>query len=123
MSTLHVKGPVTKSRRKDDLKAIALALGLSDVGIIPELVERINSYLASNPELAADPRFQGLFSYRNAALETSRKKENPKTSADKEAEDLFEQQKQVSTATGYYLEFKIFELFVFMSMCLVQTRH
>ncbi|KIJ44596.1 hypothetical protein M422DRAFT_143058, partial [Sphaerobolus stellatus SS14] len=53
--------PLSRYKRKDDLKDIAACLGLDLNGKIPELTSRIKAHLDSNSVLQANPRFCGLF--------------------------------------------------------------
>ncbi|KAJ2911402.1 hypothetical protein MD484_g9012, partial [Candolleomyces efflorescens] len=77
-------GPVSaKSSRKDNLVAIAHSLGLDGVGTKEVLVSRIAGHLHSNPGLAQDLRFQGLFIGRA----NNPKGAELKKSADKARED------------------------------------
>lgn len=58
-------GSLTKSRRKDDLEDIAVALALPEGGKKDEIFERITAHFERHPELKADPRFKGLFNSRH----------------------------------------------------------
>ena len=93
-------GPV-KDLRKRVLVSIATALALPTEGKKDNLIERINSHLAQNAELADNPRFQGLFSYRPERKNPSK---YTKTSLDKAAEDRVEEEKAAQAAiaaSGY----------------------
>ncbi|KAH9032703.1 hypothetical protein EDB85DRAFT_1820094, partial [Lactarius pseudohatsudake] len=57
-------GPLNKSRRKEDLEDIAIALALPESGKKDELVDRILSHFEKNPVLKTEPRFEGLFGSR-----------------------------------------------------------
>ncbi|KAF8484286.1 hypothetical protein JB92DRAFT_3029835 [Gautieria morchelliformis] len=52
--------PLTAYKRKDDLKGVAAALGLSETGTIPQLSARIKKHLEDNPAVASSYRFSGL---------------------------------------------------------------
>ena len=49
------------SYKKDDLKALALSLALSDKGTNQELLSRIQDYFDAHPDLKNNTRFSGLF--------------------------------------------------------------
>ncbi|KAI9436572.1 hypothetical protein H4582DRAFT_2058509 [Lactarius indigo] len=57
-------GPLNKSRRKEDLEDIAIALALPEGGKKDELIERITNHFEKHPALKTDPRFEGLFGSR-----------------------------------------------------------
>jgi hypothetical protein len=57
-------GPLNKSRRKEDLKDIAAALNLLDVGKKDHLLDRIFKHFNEHPDLKTSPRFEGLFNPR-----------------------------------------------------------
>lgn len=57
-------GPLNKSRRKEDLEDIAIALALPEGGKKDELVERIAGHFEKYPALKTDSRFEGLFGSR-----------------------------------------------------------
>lgn len=57
-------GPLNKSRRKQDLKDIANALALLDVGKKDHLLDRISKHFNEHPDLKTSPRFEGLFNPR-----------------------------------------------------------
>jgi hypothetical protein len=97
---LPFQGPLSKSR-KADLEAIADALQVSKEGTKPILVTRIQDHFKGHPELAADPLFQNLFVYRSASSGSSGNAQGKKTSADKAAEDIVEENKKDIAATGY----------------------
>ena len=85
--SVHLVGPISKQCKKAELQVIARALGMMDSGTVPALVLAIKAHLEQHPHLSEDPQFQGLFQYRPRASAKQ------KTSADKAAEDLFEQGK------------------------------
>lgn len=72
-ATRILKGPVTKSRKKDDLIEIAYSLSITecaepseadelrDMGTVAQLIERIQAFLARHPDLKNDDRFVRLF--------------------------------------------------------------
>ncbi|KAJ7110995.1 hypothetical protein C8R44DRAFT_799790 [Mycena epipterygia] len=89
-----VTGPVAKSRKKADLQNIADALGLDTAGTIDVLVLRIRAYMDANTAvLNGMPRFTGLFTFKSAPKAA---KQDKKTSADKDAEDVAENLKSKS---------------------------
>ena len=49
------------SYKKGDLRALAVALVLSDKGTNAELVSRIKDHLDQHPELRSNQRFSGMF--------------------------------------------------------------
>ena len=100
MSTFQ--GPINSKSKKEDLIAVASALEINVAGTNKELISRINTHLHGHPELANNPRFQGLFSYW--AQPTSSKKQMKKSS-DKTAEDDQEQEtgKNQPTACVFFL--------------------
>ena len=57
-------GPLNKTRRKEDLEDIAVALALPDGGKKDELLERISNYFEEHPDQKTTPRFEGLFNAR-----------------------------------------------------------
>jgi hypothetical protein len=56
--------PVSAYKKKDDLRALAGALGLSQEGNCDDLSTRIKTCLSVTPDLVNDPRFSGLFASR-----------------------------------------------------------
>ncbi|CAL1710819.1 unnamed protein product [Somion occarium] len=99
----HVVGPINNKRKKAHLQAITLALGIDDNGKVLELVDRINRHIKEHhAHLSIDPRFQKLFVYRPDTVSSTKadSKETGKTSADRTAEDLAEQQKAAQEPTG-----------------------
>ena len=76
------------SYKKDDLKALAIALGLSDNnGTNTQLLSRIEDHFKAHPELKKNSRFSGLFnrasqSGRHAAPNLNRAALNILTSHD-----------------------------------------
>jgi hypothetical protein len=92
-----LKGPILKSRKKAELQDIADALGLDSSGKNESLATRIHDALDANKKAWAEiPRFSGLYTFKSAP-----KSKNPKTSADKAAEDISEKAKKLKAATGY----------------------
>jgi hypothetical protein len=92
-----LKGPILKSRKKAELQDIADALGLDSSGKNESLATRIHAALDANKKAWAEiPRFSGLYTFKSAP-----KSKNPKTSADKAAEDISEKAKKPKAATGY----------------------
>ena len=57
-------GPLNKSRRKEELEDIAVALALPESGKKDELLERICNHFDTHPELKTTVRFEGLFNSR-----------------------------------------------------------
>jgi hypothetical protein len=57
-------GPLNKTRRKEELEDIAVALALPDSGKKDELLERISRHFEEHPDLKTTPRFEGLFNLR-----------------------------------------------------------
>ena len=57
-------GPLNKSRRKEDLKDLAAALNLLEVGKKNHLLDRIFKHFNEHPDLKTSPRFEGLFNPR-----------------------------------------------------------
>jgi hypothetical protein len=53
------------SYKKGDLRALAVALVLSDKGTNAELISRIKDHLDQHPELQSNQRFSGLFPKQN----------------------------------------------------------
>jgi hypothetical protein len=53
------------SYKKGDLRALAVALALSDKGTNAELMSRIKAHLDQHPELQSNQRFSGLFPKQN----------------------------------------------------------
>ena len=49
------------SYKKNDFRALAIALGLSDKGTNTELSSRIKGHLDQHPDLHSNPRFAGLY--------------------------------------------------------------
>jgi hypothetical protein len=49
------------SYKKDDLRALAIALSISDKGTNNDLSARINNHFQANPDLQRNSRFLGLF--------------------------------------------------------------
>lgn len=94
------QGPINSKSKKDDLIAVASALEINKAGTNKDLIARINAHLRDHPELANDPRFQGLFSYR--AQPTSSQKQLKKSS-EKAAEDDQEQETGKNQPTAYVL--------------------
>ncbi|KAJ7105225.1 hypothetical protein C8R44DRAFT_806823 [Mycena epipterygia] len=89
-----VTGPVAKSRKKADLQNIADALGLDTAGTFDVLVLRIRAYMDANTAvLNGMPCFMGLFTFKSAPKAA---KQDKKTSADKDAEDVAENLKSKS---------------------------
>ena len=80
------------SRNRAELNAIADAMGLvsRDASNKQTLIKWIKTYMDEHPELATQPRFQGLFAYRaNTGPEGGKKSSGvKKTSADKTIEDI-----------------------------------
>lgn len=98
-----ITGPIHKRRLKPDLQYICAELQLDTSGTVPVMVERILTFIAENEEMiAANPRFQGLVSYRHDApvAKTAVSKETGKNSADKTVEDIAEQSKPTAPPTG-----------------------
>ncbi|KAJ6478931.1 hypothetical protein C8R45DRAFT_933706 [Mycena sanguinolenta] len=87
---LPLKGPILKSRKKNELQEIAAALGLATTGTCDNLVSRIRSALDANSAAWSQvPRFAGLYTFKRSAS-TSK---NAKNSRDKATEDASEQLK------------------------------
>ncbi|PPR01581.1 hypothetical protein CVT24_005872 [Panaeolus cyanescens] len=64
--------PLSSYKKKHDLRALALALGLSDLGTVPILLENIRQALDEKKnELQQNPRFSGLFSSKRRRIEAS----------------------------------------------------
>ncbi|KAH9018843.1 DDE superfamily endonuclease-domain-containing protein [Lactarius pseudohatsudake] len=57
-------GPLNKTRRKEELEDIAVALALPEAGRKDEILERISSHFEEHPDLKTTPRFEGLFNPR-----------------------------------------------------------
>ena len=57
-------GPLNKTRWKEELEDLALALALPDGGKKEEIFERISNQFEEHPELKTNPRFEGLFNPR-----------------------------------------------------------
>jgi hypothetical protein len=90
-----LKGPILKSRKKAELQNIADALGLDSSGKNESLAT--HAALDANKKAWAEiPYFSGLYTFKSAP-----KSKNPKTSADKAAEDVSEKAKKPKAATGY----------------------
>ena len=53
-------------KKKQELQDIALALAVDSNGTKDEIHERIKVHLATNPSLASDDRFAGLYSRRKS---------------------------------------------------------
>ena len=53
--------PLSSYKRKDDLKDIATALALDNIGTIPTLIAHIRTHLEENWQLAEQPRFTSLY--------------------------------------------------------------
>jgi hypothetical protein len=53
------------SYKKGDLRALAVALALSDKGTNTELISQIKNNLDQHPELQSNQRFSGLFPKQN----------------------------------------------------------
>src|SRR5580693_9829514 len=53
--------PLSSYKRKDDVVALAGALGLTTEGTVNELTALIKSHLSDKPSIELDPRFAGLF--------------------------------------------------------------
>ena len=63
-------GPLSMGRRRAELDAIAAALEISTSASNKKtLLKQIQTHLEQRPELASEPRFQGLFSYRPESKE------------------------------------------------------
>ena len=54
--------PLTSYKCKDDLKDIAAAFMLDDIGIIPEILAQIQDYMEKHPSLVDNPCFAALYS-------------------------------------------------------------
>jgi hypothetical protein len=63
--TRTLVGPLNKSRRKEDLEDIAVALALLESGKKDEIFERITMHFERHLGLKSDPRFEGLFNSRH----------------------------------------------------------
>ncbi len=59
-STAYFTGRIA-SFRKDDLRALALALSISDKGTNAELLTRIQDFFDTHPDLKLNSRFSSLF--------------------------------------------------------------
>ena len=53
--------PIASYKKRDDLLDIATAFEISKEGTVPIILKRIQAHMLSNPELADNPRFTGLF--------------------------------------------------------------
>ena len=53
-------GPLTKSKRKDELEDLAVALALPESSKNDELFERISEHLKGNSALKEDQQFESL---------------------------------------------------------------
>ena len=62
--SLIFTGSLNKSRRKEELEDIAVALALPEVGTKDDLFKRIVEEFEANPEQKTNPRFVGLFNSR-----------------------------------------------------------
>ena len=58
--------PLTSYNHKDDLLDIIAALSLDHAGTIAMLAKRIQTYLASHPDVASQPHFSGLMKARKS---------------------------------------------------------
>ena len=74
-------GSLNKSRKKEDLEDIAVALALPEGGKKDELLERITNHFDEHPDLKTTPRFEGLFNPhpRKRARVTDIPSEGPST--------------------------------------------
>ena len=87
MTSETFSGPVNTRMKKEKLLAIATALALDPrPSTVANIVSKIKKHLTQHPELAEDPKFQGLFVYR--ATNTLSKKQ-AKKSSDKTADYFF----------------------------------
>jgi len=59
-------GPLNKSKRKDELEDIAIALALPEGGKKDGLFQRISDHFGQHPDLKTSPRFEGLFNSRSS---------------------------------------------------------
>ncbi|KAG9097766.1 hypothetical protein FS749_005545 [Ceratobasidium sp. UAMH 11750] len=53
-----------RNRKKEDLKDLCYALGLSTDGTRSGMIERVETHLAAHPQLTSDLRFQALYSLK-----------------------------------------------------------
>ena len=91
-------GPLGMGRRRAELDAIAAALEISTSASNKKtLLKQIQTHLEQRPELASQPRFQGLFSYRP---ESKEKTAPAKNSADRAAEDIAEDAQNPKVPSG-----------------------
>ncbi|KAI9441406.1 hypothetical protein H4582DRAFT_2055337 [Lactarius indigo] len=60
----QARRPLNKTRRKEELEDIAIALLLSDSGKKDDIYSRIMKEFEENPKWKSDPRFEGLFNPR-----------------------------------------------------------
>ena len=58
--------PLSSYNHKDDLLDIVVALSIDCTGTMATLVECIQTYLASHPDVASQPHFSGLMKARKS---------------------------------------------------------
>ncbi|KAF9477414.1 hypothetical protein BDN70DRAFT_111780, partial [Pholiota conissans] len=79
-------GRVNNKMKKPKLVALATSLNINPVPEkVSDLVSAIKKHIDENPQLATDPKYQGLFVYRT---NNGQSQKLDKKSSDKDAEDL-----------------------------------
>ena len=80
--------------KKDDLRALAIAIGVSDKGTNAELIARIEGHFEQHPDLKHNSRFQGLFNKSIRAAPSQRRGPVPVVAAAQSVPSHNEQQQR-----------------------------